>query len=746
MKIGFITTTNLISSPSGRLRAFNLIDMLNNHGEHQAELYTPSSLYDCLVFVKACRPEDLKLLKSFQGLTVLDLCDNLLERSPYTPTETIHIARKMAETVTAVSVCSEKLGEVASNYNDNIFYIPDMIDYKKRKYKIVWFGLASNYRTLKQYLNIFVWLSKKYEFELYAIADWSNCKEEIPIFVKKIEWHQNLNLCEYDLFFGPKMNQDLQWENCKSDNKLLYALKQGLDCIVSPIPEYEKISELFPSKVKCFNDLMELEEYLREKIEQFNNIQSYHSREFVFKEWLNLIKIRGIQKPLVTVITAAYNAEKTIDETIQSVINQSYNNFEYIITNDCSTDNTLSILREWEKKDSRIKIINNKKNLRQGKSRNKAIKAARGSLIANIDADDLMHKDRLKNCVEFLKHNEDIDLVYTGYTKFRTGMPFGVYDKPKDFSETIFFNQQNLICNSTVMFRKGLFYDTDFVYGEDYLTWLKAIKIGYKFSPLDINSTYYRISDTQETKKFSNEKLNECAKQVQEKYKNFDITKPKISIIMPTYNRKKIIPKSIESVLSQSFQDWELIIVNDGGEDISSVIQKYKDKRIKYFVKENGGLSSALNKGIEFAKANLIALLDDDDLWIQDHLKILYEKMSTKTYDIVYANCKRIKPNGILLNKYNLKFNKKELLRERNLITTCSVLFKKKVWSSVNGFDEELKSHMDWDFWKKAIKKGFAFKQLNKYTSFYIAHGGNMLLSKNPIHQKDRIMVKERYL
>jgi len=85
-------------------------------------------------------------------------------------------------------------------------------------------------------------------------------------------------------------------------------------------------------------------------------------------------------------------------------------------------------------------------------------------------------------------------------------------------------------------------------------------------------------------------------------------------------------------------------------------------------------------------------------------------------------------------------------MEQGNTITTCSVMFKKKVWASVKGFDEALSSHMDWDFWKKAIVHKFQFMHIDKYTSYYVAHGGNMLLSQNPIHEKDRVLVKARYL
>jgi teichuronic acid biosynthesis glycosyltransferase TuaG len=712
--------------------------MLNEHTEHEAELYTPSSKYDCLIFTKTCRPEDLKLLKSFKGLTVLDLCDNILEPSKYVSQQEVEISREMAKTVTAISVCSEYLGEKARKYNKNIFYIPDMIDQTTRKYKILWFGLASNYRTLKQHLNIFGWLSKNHDFEIHAVADWSNSKEVVPSFVKKIEWEQGFDLSKYDLFFGPKMNVDLEWEYCKSDNKLLYALKSGLDCIVSPIPEYKKAVDLFSNKVSCFNDLFELEELLKEKFEDFYSIQNYHSREFVLNELCDLFDLHGIQIPLVSVITPAFNCEKIIGDTIESVLAQSYKKFEYIIVNDCSTDNTLDVIKEYATIDSRIKIINNKKNLGQEKSKNKALKFSSGDIIVPIDNDDLMLSNRIELSVKALK---DYDIVYGDYFVF--GDTKERLCKAEEFDSKRMLTEKNLINANTVAFKRGLFYGSSCKFAGDYECWLRAVVTGKKFGVIHKPLTKYRVKNNS----LWHNNLGECEKEkekLQVFYSNVDLSKPKVSIIMPTFNRKLIIPKSIESVLSQTFQEWELIIVNDGGEDISSVIDFYNDKRIKYVQKENGGLSSTLNYGIRLARANLVSLLDDDDLWKENHLEILFDNINY--YDIVFSNCKRIKPNGSLLSLYNLKFNKKEIMEERNLITTCSVLFKKKVWTSVKGFDESLISHMDWDFWKKAVKQGFSFKRINKFTCFYITHGGNMLLSRNPIHEKDRIMVKERYL
>ena len=94
-------------------------------------------------------------------------------------------------------------------------------------------------------------------------------------------------------------------------------------------------------------------------------------------------------EPLVSIITPLYNSEKFISETIESVLAQTYTNWEMLIVNDCSKDNGAKIVEEYVKKDKRIKLFNNEKNLGGAGTRNRAIKEARGKYIAFLDSDDL---------------------------------------------------------------------------------------------------------------------------------------------------------------------------------------------------------------------------------------------------------------------------------------------------------------------------------------------------------------------
>ena len=118
----------------------------------------------------------------------------------------------------------------------------------------------------------------------------------------------------------------------------------------------------------------------------------------------------------VSIITPLYNSERFIEETAKSVISQTYKDFEWIIINDCSTDNSLSLLENLANKDNRIKIYSLKKNGGPIVSRNKALDEAKGKYIAFLDSDDLWLPEKLEKQIAFME-NSNIALTYKEYKK-----------------------------------------------------------------------------------------------------------------------------------------------------------------------------------------------------------------------------------------------------------------------------------------------------------------------------------------
>ena len=117
------------------------------------------------------------------------------------------------------------------------------------------------------------------------------------------------------------------------------------------------------------------------------------------------------KKPLVTVLIPLYGAEKYVAETLESVLNQEYENFEVLIIDDCGNDNSYSIAIEYAQKDSRIKVLKNDCNRGIAYTRNRGISESKGEFIALLDDDDIIVGQRIKEQVEFLVANEDFGAV-----------------------------------------------------------------------------------------------------------------------------------------------------------------------------------------------------------------------------------------------------------------------------------------------------------------------------------------------
>ena len=117
------------------------------------------------------------------------------------------------------------------------------------------------------------------------------------------------------------------------------------------------------------------------------------------------------KEPLVSVLIPAYNAEKYIDEAIESVVDQTYKNLEILILDDCSTDGTGKVIKKWVKKDSRIKYIKNEDNLKLSRTLNKGLELCNGEYIARMDADDWSYPDRISSQIKYLESNVKIGAI-----------------------------------------------------------------------------------------------------------------------------------------------------------------------------------------------------------------------------------------------------------------------------------------------------------------------------------------------
>lgn len=183
---------------------------------------------------------------------------------------------------------------------------------------------------------------------------------------------------------------------------------------------------------------------------------------------------------LVSIIMPAYNAEKTIKESINSVLSQTYENFELIVVNDCSRDNTEEIIKEFESCDSRVHYYKNEANSGVSYTRNRGVKLAKGDFIAFLDSDDMWTETKLWEQVEFVKNNPQAKLVFTGSGFIDNDGVLQEY--VMEVPEKISFRKllkQNLISCSSVMVESSYIKNVsmpDDKMHEDYATWLTILK------------------------------------------------------------------------------------------------------------------------------------------------------------------------------------------------------------------------------------------------------------------------------
>jgi len=178
---------------------------------------------------------------------------------------------------------------------------------------------------------------------------------------------------------------------------------------------------------------------------------------------------------------------------------------------------------------------------------------------------------------------------------------------------------------------------------------------------------------------------------------------PSVSVIIPTYNREHFLQECIESVLSQTFKDYELIVVDDGSTDQTEDFLKPYDNKFQYIKQEQKGPSSARNTGIQYSAGEWICFLDSDDLWLQGKLaaqmKFLAANQDFKicyTEEIWYRKNKRVNPA-----KKHQKFSGwiYQKMLPLCIISPSSVMIHHSVLDLIGTFDEELPACEDYDLW-----------------------------------------------
>lgn len=187
---------------------------------------------------------------------------------------------------------------------------------------------------------------------------------------------------------------------------------------------------------------------------------------------------------------------------------------------------------------------------------------------------------------------------------------------------------------------------------------------------------------------------------------------PKISVLTPTYNRPDYLKDTIKSVISQCMQCWEMLVINDGGEDVRDIVGEFGDKRIRYFNRDiNRGKASCLNFGLKTARGEYIAYIDDDDIWYPNHLDVLSRTLDEhRNIGAVYSDLYAVQFLKDSTNGQRYPMHKfiqvsrdynRDFMFTSNHTLHVSLMHRKELAIRAGGYDEDVSVLIDWNISRK---------------------------------------------
>jgi glycosyltransferase involved in cell wall biosynthesis len=442
-----------------------------------------------------------------------------------------------------------------------------------------------------------------------------------------------------------------------------------------------------------------------------------------------------VQCPDISVIMSVYNGAKYLKEAVHSILQQTHQNLEFVIVDDGSTDDTWSVLTSL--KDPRIVLEKNANNVGLAASLNKAVRVAKGRYVARMDSDDISLPHRLEKQFAFLEDHPECGAVGSSFYEIdENGKIVGITRVPTESSEIrALLREQNCIGHGTVMMRKDVLltcggYDERFKYAQDYDLWLRMSE---KYEMANIEEPLYcwRSTDScisnsrvAEQKMYANMALSEARQRLQKPLELRQITAmPIVSVVIPTFNRPDRLQQSIRSVLNQTYQNVEIIVVNDGGTPSENIVCQLAPGAIYVRHDKNRGLAAARNTAIKLARGKYIAYLDDDDRFLPQHLETSVTFLEKNGVSVVYTDAYRVheiprRGQYVEVKRdvpYSFDFSEDRILVE-NFIPVLCVVHERRCLDEVGLFDETLPCLEDWDLWIR-MSRLFKFHHLKHITA-----------------------------
>ena len=329
-----------------------------------------------------------------------------------------------------------------------------------------------------------------------------------------------------------------------------------------------------------------------------------------------------------------FNASPYLRECIDSVLAQTYADFELLIVDDGSEDDSVDIIRSYT--DSRIRLIERRHDYIA--SLNCLFDEARGTFVAHMDADDVMKPDRLKAQLIYLETHPEIDILASQMDNFQ-GLPLSGAGLSEESTEVFLEDLSDgcPIAHPSVMIRiarlrqAGLHYEAAYVYAEDYNLWAEALMAGMRIAVLNRNLSVYRRTRTQVSFKYGEEQSRQT-RRIREKIIQRLYSSPfkdsaawgchrhkvlpplpgnRLTVIMPFLNERDEVVHTLESIRQSAGDEVEILVINDCSDDGFNYREAVAHYRVSYIVNdERMGVAASRDMGVTLCRTPYFILLD----------------------------------------------------------------------------------------------------------------------------------------
>jgi len=482
--------------------------------------------------------------------------------------------------------------------------------------------------------------------------------------------------------------------------------------------------------------------------------------------------------PLVSIIIPVYNGSNYVKEAIDSALAQTYKNIEVIVVNDGSTDNTEKIVKSYGDK---IRYFY-KENGGVASALNLAIENSKGEYISWLSHDDVYYPNKIQKQIETLSKLEDKNTFIYSNSEYINEKGRLLYSTNYEYKEaSVLLNNPKyaalygLISGCTLLMPKNAVikyncFDSELKYTQDYDLWYRMLP-EYKllFVPEVLVKTRIHnkqdfqkacIRQQQEITKLWKAILNSISENDRKEFgfsdyglhkyllDNFfyplnkspnhkemiaylenyisnhkgcidDIENIKVSIIMPFFNRPEYTSEAIESIIKQTHQNWEIILVNDLSTEDISILDKYKSNKKIIFVnnKYEKGVSGARNTGLELATGEYVAFLDSDDLFFPTKIEKQLKFMLLNGADFCATSYQQFFSNG-KINAKNLNA-KDTYITKIYTIAPSMVMMSKKIYKN-HRFLNNMSLGEDVCYWADVSRKYHLFIYDEILTNFRV--------------------------